>query len=485
VDILAAISRAIRKHDLIPRGATVIVGVSGGPDSMCLLHALASLRGELDIALHVAHLNHCLRGAEADADAEFVRDLAARWGLACTVAKRDVAAMAREHGLSVEEAARQARYAFLAEIALACNSHTIAVAHNADDQAESVLMHFIRGSGSVGLRGMLPISNLQSLTLPFEMRDWRLILIRPLLTVPRAEIERYCREHDLQPRFDASNLDTSFFRNRLRHELLPLLETYNPNIREVLRRTADVIAADVETLREAAEAAWREALVSESDDAIVFDLGAWRGLALAMQRATLREALRRLRPSLRNINFVHIDAAVTCLQAAQTGARVTLPQRLMLGVEYSTFTIADAARESPLPGWPLAAIPQTTPIRVPGVTALPDSDWQLDATLLDTWSDAIFANPDRWTAYLDADATGPVLAIRTRRPGDQFHPQGMSSPLRLANWMTNAKIPRDIRERLPVVVAGERIAWVAGFRIGQPFAVTPSTHHVLRLSFRL
>ena len=492
MDVLGQIRQSIREHQLISHGETVIVGVSGGPDSLCLLHALIALRDEFRFTIHVAHLNHQLRGSDADADAQFVSDLAARWELPCTVEARDVTALARERKLSIEEAAREARYAFLAGVAIAHNSRTVAVAHNADDQAESVLMHLLRGSGTAGLRGMLPKSEMPDLRMrisdsPFALRPSALRLIRPLLAIPRSDIERYCAEHNLQPRFDASNLDTTFFRNRLRHDLLPLLETYNPNIRQALRRTADVIAAEVEVLHAATEAAWRTALVSEANGAIAFSLAAWRGLPLAMRRAVLRTAVHRLRPSLRNINFVHIDDAVTGLQSARTGARLTLPQHLILHVDYETFTVADAGRDLDWPDWPLLPDRATTLhciIQIPGITPLPGSGWQLEASRLEAWGDAVFNNPDRWTAYLDADTTGSALSIRVRAPGEVFHPQGMPSPIRLTNWMTNAKVPRAVRDRLPLIVAGDRIAWVAGFRIGQAFSVTLATRLVLKLSLQ-
>jgi len=483
MDVLGQIRASIQHHHLIPRGETVVVGVSGGPDSACLFHALMALRAEFGFSLHAAHLNHRLRGADADDDAEFVRRLAAAWEVPCTIDARDVAALSREHKRSLEESAREARYAFLAEVARANRSRTIAVAHNADDQAESVLMHFLRGSGSAGLRGMRHASELP--VSPFIRHPSSLTLIRPLLDVPRSDVERYCHAHGLEPRFDASNLDTTFFRNRLRHSLLPLLETYNPNIRQVLRRTGDVIAAEVEVLRAATESAWQAAVKAESNEAVVFRLGAWRRLPPALRRSTLREAVRRLRPSLRNINFVHIDDAASGLQRAATGARFTLPQRLVLVIDYDTFTIADADRAPDLGDWPLLpAECAALRLRAPGVTALPGSDWSLEAELLDRWGQADFANRDRWTACLDADATGLDLAIRPRAAGDRFHAQGMPSPARLANWMTNVKVPRIVRARLPLIVASGAIAWVAGFRVGQPFVVTTNTRRVIRLSFR-
>ena len=484
VNVLAEIRRAIRRFDLLPRGETIVVGVSGGPDSLCLLHALKALRGEFGVELHAAHLHHGLRGADADADAEFVSRLTAEWDLPCTMGRRDVAAVARQHKLSIEEAARHARYAFLAETAQRIDSGTVAVAHNADDQAESVLMHFLRGSGTTGLRGMLPKSDLAEFHISsLQSPITGITLIRPLLSVPRADVERYCREHDLRPRFDASNLDTTFFRNRLRHELLPLLETYNPNIRDALRRTADVVTAEVDILRDAARQAWRAATLAESGEAVVFDLGIWRALPPAMQRATLREAIHRLRPSVRNINFVHVDDAVCQVNAARTGVRLSLPQRLMLSVDYDTFTIFAPGYEPDWPDWPLLEVGQVVRVSAPGTTPLPGSEWSLEAAALDTWGDEIFTNPDPWTAHLDGDAAGLDLSIRTRAPGDEFHPQGMPTPVRLTNWMTNVKIPRRVRDRLPLVAAGERIAWVAGHRIGQPFAVTASSRSILRLSF--
>ena len=495
MDVLVEVRNAIRRHDLIPRGETVVAGVSGGPDSLCLLHALMALRDEFGFSLRVAHLNHQLRGAEAEADADFVADLAAGWHVHCTIGSRDVASLARNGRLSIEEAARHARYAFLTEIAQTSGSRTVAVAHNADDQVESVLMHFLRGSGTLGLRGMLPKTDLSefrlhpaSLAPSGDAGDVSVLhpchLIRPLLCVPRADIERYCRAHDLRPRFDRSNLDTTFFRNRLRRELLPQLEMYNPNIREVLRRTAGVVAAEAELLRGATERAWRAAVVSESDTAIRFNLSEWRGLPIALQRATLREAIRRLRPALRNVNFVHIENAVEQLAHAQTGVRVTLPQRLMLSVDYTTFTIAPGTYTPETDDWPLLAAPETTLIRLPGHTLLPGARWQLEAAYLDDWPVELFAKHNRWLAYLDAGSAGHDLSLRARRSGDMFHPQGMPASTRLHDWMTNAKIPRHVRDRLPLVLVGEQIAWVSGYRIGQPFVVSPGTRRVLRLSFR-
>ncbi len=233
--LFQAVRDTIERHSLLEPGDSLVVGVSGGADSLCLLHLLARLRAEFDLALHVAHLNHQLRGERAAADAEFVRRTAVEWGVPVTVSSTDVAILAHERGVGVEEAARQARYAFLAGLAGDTGAGAIAVGHNADDQAETVLMHLLRGAGPAGLRGMSPRLALAGLA-PDLPSAAHVTLIRPLLEARRPAIEAYCREYRLQPRFDHSNLDTTLFRNRLRHEVLPVLEAVAPGVGGRLRQ---------------------------------------------------------------------------------------------------------------------------------------------------------------------------------------------------------------------------------------------------------
>ncbi len=239
-------------------------------------------------------------------------------------------------------------------------AQTIAVGHNADDQAETVLMHWLRGSGLAGLRGMLPVTSLEEYRLietPGEGSGesiGNLKLIRPLLDVTRVEIEVYCRFHGLQPRFDRSNLDTTYFRNWLRHEVLPLLARHNPNVREVLRRSAQVIADDYALLRALLEETWPRVVIEETDGILAFDLAAWRGLAISLQRSVLREAIHRLRRSLRNIDFVHVENALEVARDGTTGDQATLPKGLMLTLSYDRFTVAAGERMPGwLPDWPL------------------------------------------------------------------------------------------------------------------------------------
>jgi tRNA(Ile)-lysidine synthase len=468
------VRETIAKYEIFTPGVKVVVGVSGGPDSLCLLHLLHHFRGELGIILHVAHLHHALRGEEADEDARFVENLAISWGLPSTVEKRDVPAYAKREKLAIEEAARQVRYTFLAKVARGVGASSVAVGHNADDQVETIIMHWLRGAGTAGLRGMRPVQRW-----PLPSVDLR--LVRPLLEIPRGEIEAYCQEHHLTPRYDRSNLDTTYYRNRIRHELLPLLEKYNPNIREVLRRAALIIADDHDYLAREGQKAW-EKVVREMDGTLVFDLKAWDELHSSLQRQLLRQAIRNLRSDLRNIDWVHIEEARRALGEKPAGTEVTLPRGLSLFRSYETFVIGDTL---PIPEMPL--IDEEMGIAVPGRTALPDGSWEVICELLaaDQGKEEALNNEDPWQGYLDLDQAGQDLILRRRKPGDRFQPLGMggrSKPLR--EFMIDAKIPHHIRDRLPLVVSPQNIVWVAGHRVDERARVTERTERVLKVWFQ-
>jgi tRNA(Ile)-lysidine synthase len=494
VDVTAKVRQTIDRHGLLAGGGTVVVGVSGGPDSLCLLHVLNHLPKDYAIELHVAHLDHRIRDAESRQDAAFVAGLAEEWGLPATIEARDVPGLARESKLAIEEAARQARYAFLSQVALAVGAKRIAAGHNADDQTETILMHWLRGAGLAGLRGMLPQTELGQMRLEAAWPDHPpldLQLIRPLLETPRGEIEAYCREHGLKPRFDRSNLDITYYRNRLRHELIPYLESYNPNIREVVRRSARVISADYDFLQAELERVWPVVVSSESEEAaslteaITFDLERWRDLPTSQQRSTLREATHRLRRSLRNINWIHIENALLALRTKSAGTQVTLPQGLMLTIGYHDFTVADQGYV-PEVDWPLLFV-ESLPVTVPGVTELPDSDWCLEATIMERkkFGQDYLDNPDPWQAFLDYERTGPELVLRQRRSGDRFQPLSLGGHEKsLHTFMIDVKIPRSLRGFVPIVASPRHIVWVAGWRVDERAKITAATERVLHLVFR-
>ncbi len=514
MNVLDAVRREIEHKQLLDARETVVVGVSGGSDSLCLLHVLNQLRPKFEWSLHVAHLNHCLRGTEADEDMLFVALLAMNWELGCTIEAVDVATIAQQRHRSLEETARQVRYSFFARVARQIGATAVAVGHHADDQSETVLMHLLRGTGLAGLRGMLPAVDLESVRsigeeVSSSSPTSHLRLVRPLLPVSRVEIERYCQAHNLAPRSDESNLDMSYFRNRLRHQLLPMLETYNPNIRALLQQMAAVVAADYELLSSMRDEVWAQQVREKSKTAIGFDLIGWRALPLALQRATLRRAAYHLRPRLRDLDFVHIQQALEVATTGQTGAQAILPQGLRLSVGYQTLRLAIADEDSHVPDWPLLWHDELVPVAAPGQTPLSDkplcaasstseqaardmgglSSWRLQVRPWQGNIDTVLTNSDRWTAYLDADQLGPNLTLRRRRPGDRFQPLGMGGQsVEVADWMINAKIPRHWRDHIPLLVherpgsAGtEEIVWLIGWRIDERVKITARTRRMIKM----
>ena len=456
----------IREHRLVSSQHELLVAVSGGPDSVCLLHILATLQEELGIRLHVAHLNHQLRGVDAEADAEYVADLARQLGIPATIEKRDVKAYQAQQRISLEEAGREVRYTFLAQVAKSIGSNQVAVGHTSDDHIETILMHLIRGTGTRGLRGLQPSSRWQS-------SGNSLTIIRPLLPLSRQETADYCHHHQLMPRTDASNLSLSPLRNRIRHQLLPLLRSYNPRVAEALLRTARIAGDDLAFLDSESARLWGE-LAQRQENTIVLDKGRFLELPSALQRYLLRMSIEKLLGNLKDIETRHIEEIMDAL-AKPAGKRLSLPGGLNFFIDYDKYLIGpDAAALSPFP-----VLGGKFPLKLPGETHLPG--WRVMATIISR--EQMAEKDEDFTAYLDFDKTGDELIVRSRQPGDRFQPLGMSQPKKLGEFMIDSKIPSAWRQRIPVVCSPEHILWVVGWRIDDRVKVTQNTKQVLCLKF--
>jgi tRNA(Ile)-lysidine synthase len=461
--------RYIRGQGLVSRGQKLVVAVSGGPDSVCLLHVLLKLRKELDIDLHIAHLNHRLRGKESEADAVYVGELARKLGIDATIAARDVKSYRARRRLSLEEAAREVRYSFLAEVAASIGAERVAVGHTADDHVETILMHLIRGSGIGGLRGLRPITRWQS-------SDAVVTIIRPLLELTRDEAAAYCRHHRLHPRLDASNLSPEMFRNRIRQELIPLLRAYNPRVSEALRRTARLATDDFDFIEKEATLAW-DALVRREGEAVILDRKKLLALPLSLKRHLLRAAVASASGDLKDIEAGHIEDMLGALEKP-AGKTINLPEGLNFAIEYDSFVLAPNASTT----CPFPALDQGYALTVPGITR--QSGWEIEAAV--TTPDEIEAPEaeEGFTACCDLDKTGSVLTVRHRLRGDRFQPLGLNSPKKLSSFMIDARIPRAWRGSIPIVASPGQIIWVAGWRIDERVKVTAKTKNVLRLEFR-
>ena len=455
----------IRENHLVS-SQRLLVAVSGGPDSVCLLHILVKLREELSIKLHVAHLNHQLRASESEADAAYVTRLAHQLGLPSTIEARDVKSYRARRHLSPEEAAREVRYNFLAEVAQSIGTDRVAVGHTTDDHIETILMHLIRGTGTRGLRGLQPSSRWRS-------AEHSLTVIRPLLPVNRQETADYCRSYQLEPRLDTSNLSLSPLRNKIRHQLIPLLESYNPRINEALLRTARLAGDDLASLNQKA-ARSVDGVARKQGRTIVFDKKKFLDMPVSLQRHLLRESIEEILGSLKDIEARHIEEIIAAA-SKPAGKKLNLPFGLVFTTEYGQFLLAlDSSSLVPLP-----AIKGEAILKIPGETLF--SGWHITTTVIKR--EQMAEKENDFTAYLCLDKVGDKVTVRSRRPGDRFQPLGMNQPKELTEFMIDAKIPRAWRTRIPIVCSSEHIIWVAGYRIDDRAKVTANTKKVLRLEF--
>jgi tRNA(Ile)-lysidine synthase len=490
----------IQRHSLISPEEVLVVGVSGGADSVCLLHVLAKWQKELGIKLHVAHLNHQLRRMESEADAKYVANLAGSLGIPITIDRQDVAAYRIKRKCSIEEAARELRYAFLAKVAKEVGANRIAIGHTKDDQVETILMHILRGTGITGLRGLAPCSpivhdrqGMSSPASPLSSRAKRsnLLVIRPLLDITREETMSYCQEQRLDPRIDSSNLSLSFFRNRLRLQLLPLLRQYNPSVEQALLRLADIAKEDSAFLEQQASGLWDEVARPENNG-VHLDKKHIANLPIALQRQLLRSAVAKLAGDVRDIEASHIEA-IRSLLNKPVGKRISLPHGLICHGEYDELVIASTAKQSQLPSssCPFPPLLGEFPLKLPGKTAFPG--WKVIASIVreqvaslslrGVLSTSEGSCQSNLVADFDFHKTGIELFVRKRQPGDRFQPLGMNTPKNLHEFMVDAKIPLSWRDHVPIVCSPQQIIWVVGWRIDERVKLTEASKEILRLEF--
>jgi tRNA(Ile)-lysidine synthase len=460
----------IQKRSLFSPGVTLLVAVSGGADSVCLLHLMLQLHKELDVKLQVAHLNHKLRGEESDDDAWYVVDLAHRLGVPVTMDTRDITAYRERRRCSLEEAAREVRYNFLAEAARKSGASCVLVGHTRDDQVETILMHIIRGTGIAGLRGLQDRATLR----PGENGS-PLAVVRPLLEVARQETVDYCRRSKLEPRNDSSNESHVFLRNRIRLELLPVLRNYNPQIDAAVLRLAAIAADQVSYIEAQASTLWNEIAQTEGST-VYLDKKEMLKLLPTMQRHLFRMAIEQLAGNLRDIEADHIEAMLNLL-SSPAGKSLCLPHDLKLLVEYGRLILTFTGTSS----CPFPLLENEISLTIPGETLLPG--WKVTVGIGKKIVSADTNGENNFTASFDLDKTGKQLLVRARKRGDRFQPLGMKQTKKLQDFMVDARIPRTWRCRVPLLCSPQQILWVVGWRIDNRVKVTEATKKVLNITF--
>lgn len=446
-------------------GGSVLVAVSGGADSVALLHILHDLRQSLHIRLSVAHLNHSLRGRESDADAEFVLGLAEELGLRCAVEKVDIRARAEEDKLSLEETGREARRGFLRRVAKTECCGSIATGHHADDQAETVLIRLIRGAGVRGLAAMSPVS-------PEG-------IVRPLFECRREELRRHLRENGISYREDSSNLDRSHLRNRVRHDLIPVLEKeFNPSIVRLLCRTSQNMAEVENLLSSLADDALQQTLNGSNENTMSLDSEGLRTYDEVTWRYVFQGVYKTLTGDLQALSHTHLQALVDLVGRRPTGTAIHLPGGIRAEKRYGAVSIY---RHTPC----------QEPARVekevilPGVTAFPDLGGVLETEILDRVDlPSDLRTTDPTVEFFDVKGISPPLVVRARRRGDRIRPFGFRGTKKLKDLLIDLKVPHENRDRLPLLTDRLGLLWVAGIRRSDRARITSKTREVLSAKWR-
>jgi tRNA(Ile)-lysidine synthase len=447
--MIETVQATMERYRLFTAGQTVVVAVSGGPDSTVLLHVLTVLRERWKLNLVAAHLNHGFRDAESEGDADYVAELSERLGVPCRIAREDVPARRMRQHLSAQEAARQARHAFLRRVAEQAGAARIALGHTRDDRIETILLNLLRGTGLEGLSGMPPLQP---------------PLVRPLYDISREETQAYCAQHHLHPRTDSSNAKMEYRRNRVRTELLPYLATYyNEKVGDAILRLSDLASADNALLEEWADE-FRERITQlQTPTRIVLDAQALQELPLALQRRILRKAIVQVRGHLQDIGFQLLEQALTTLPSGKTQSMQLPADGLMTAVlryEESRLEIVQVpAAVSPVP-WEVI-------LPIPGRVELPQSRIALEMQVFPSAAEAreeaaqYIAAQKSEMERMERDSEPLLLRLtevtlplkaRSWRPGDRMRPCGLGGSKKIQDLFTNRKIPARERHWIPILV---------------------------------
>ena len=459
---MSAVEAAIRHYHMLDEGDTILVGVSGGPDSVALLHSLVSLAPKWRLRLVVAHLNHQLRRASADQDAAFVGRLSNVLGIPCEIGSRNVAKYSAEQKLSLQEAARMVRYAFYDEVADKYSAGKIALGHHADDNAESILIHLLRGTGPLGLTGIRPV------------RHGR--IIRPLIGLTRKEILAFLKQGGFEYMRDLSNLDTKYLRNRIRLELLPKLkEDYNPNTVCALNRLASILRYEEDFWDREVRRTLQGLILDHTPDRLSLKSRGLSSLHPALLRRLVRQAVLLLKGDLRRLGHVHVEAVARLIAAPSPEGRLDLPEgvRVVRDREVVKFFLYPPKEYAEYVGFEhhIPSI-QTTFIR--------EIDISLKLSVCDSSEVSHPKNYLQTTALFDLAAVTFPLMVRNFRHGDRFMPLGMVGSQKVKTFFINHKVPRSNRLRCPILLSGGKIIWVGGYRIDDSAKITEKTKKVLK-----
>ncbi|OGP57840.1 MAG: tRNA lysidine(34) synthetase TilS [Deltaproteobacteria bacterium RBG_13_49_15] len=482
--ILKKMHQTITECNMIHKGDAVLVGVSGGPDSIALLHLLYIVSGDIPFTLGVAHLNHSLRPAVSDEDAEFVKSMAESLNLPYFIKKIDPNYWKTREAGSLEEKARECRYAFFKEIAVRHQFSRVALAHHAGDNAELVLMRLIRGSGLLGISGIPPVR---------EDVGGGYRIIRPLIRCTRDEIMDFLDRERLKCTNDASNNDLRFLRNRIRHRLIPFIEaSFNKNVEQALNRFADIARSEEEWIHSVMESIFQSTMVKQEGALLTLKMDELKSAHPAVLRRILRMGIESVKGNLRRIGFTHIERTVGLIKGIHSPKEIHLPDHIRIIMDQSLLTIQkrtleiNVARQKPTCRHAKGeSVLFQYLLKGPGVLIIEEIGKILRVRRLTSKRSVDYRNGDGNIAFFDAKKIHFPLTIRNVNPGDRFHPLGLQGAQKVKKFFIDHKVSRADRVLSPILLSQNRIIWLAGHRIDDSVKVDGSTRSVMRAELSL
>ncbi|RQD67074.1 MAG: tRNA lysidine(34) synthetase TilS [Tindallia sp. MSAO_Bac2] len=462
-----SIIEKIKKTKLIKSGDTILVGFSGGPDSVCLLTALHEIAESFSLTIYAAHLNHNLRGMESNEDASFAVNFSRKHNIACVVKSIEVAEYASRTGVSLEMAGRICRYRFFEEVAEKIGIDKIAVGHHLNDQAETLLMNLIRGSGLEGLTGIPAV---------------RKKIIRPLIHCRREEIIDFCHRRNLPYRIDATNQETEFFRNKIRNRIIPDMETCQPSLMESMGRTIELLEQDRDYIEEVVEAKYQDAVRFKMLECISLDYETVSKEHPAVASRILRRAYHDLEKTGQTVSFSHIKNVMENLRKGTYGKEYQLPGKIIVKLKTEEILFAAERYFENRAAEPDVSKDQTT-LKIPGITHLLGSDSSIYCEVLRVQK-VSERNEGPYCQIFDQEKLPQELVVRTRSTGDRIKPLGMEGTKKLKDFFIDQKIPAEERDRIVLLAHENEIFWVVGHRISDRAKVTTDTQKVVRMQYR-
>ena len=455
--MIKKIQQTIEKYNLLNKGESVVVALSGGPDSTALLTVLCSIAGKMDLKLIIAHFNHGLRGSESDADERYCRELAEKSGLIFCPGKLDKKTDTK--GISPEDFYRRQRYEFLNRTAEKYKAQKIALGHNLNDQAETVLLNLLRGSGLEGLKGFRP------------MRDDR--IIRPLIETSRQEIISFLDASQIAYRQDRSNKDNKHLRNKIRNELIPhLKKEYNPRIDENLAQMAQILRVEDDFIKRHVTGALKKSVLQKDSSSLSLKVNTVRQLPDALRWRLLKTIMEDLTPLKNGISYAHVRSVDDLVQKSESGRKATLPSKIRARREYDKL-ILEKKKTGKKP------VQYEYVLNIPGSVYIKERNMTVKGKFSKRGNSRIKNREN--TVYLDGDMIKPPLIVRNRRDGDWFQPLGMAGRQKIKKYFIDHKIAAPRRDEIMLLVDGHSVIYIENMHLNDRVKISAKTKKVLEL----